>query len=380
MVHDFALPPASASRPRVIVGMSGGVDSSVAAALLVEKGMDVVGVTLRLYAYRESLEEVEAGKRECHPDSFIEEAKNVAHALKIPHFVLDAQDVFQKTIIDPFMVAYEEGKTPLPCAVCNRDVKTALLHDLMGVMQAEAIATGHYVQRQKAHNVVCIHMGKDPVRDQSFFLFNLTQQQIQVMHFPLGHFSKTETREYAKSLGLEVHKKSASQDLCFISKRSYVDIFRKNGKVETPGDIFHEDGRLLGRHRGLFHYTVGQRQGLGLGGEKDPLYVLAIHAEKNCLVVGPRASLAHRHIFLEHINWLAEDMQSISAPERSHKIHVKIRSSGQPIPASLLLFHGTKGGVVKLSQAEYGISSGQACVFYDGTRLLGGGWIKSSSA
>ncbi len=356
---------------RVIVGMSGGVDSALTAALLKQQGHDVIGVTLQLYDYDTTLEETDPSKRHCHPLAFIQDARQVASDLDIPHHVLSHQHIFQSKIIDPFIQSYKQGKTPLPCAKCNRDVKTAALYAMMEELGGDALATGHYVRRIDVDGCVQIHQGQDPIRDQSFFLFTLETHYFQKMHFPLGHYSKTDTRAKALDFGLNVADTPASQDLCFIAKKSYKTLFQA-----APGDIVHvDDGRILGQHQGVTGFTIGQRQGLGIGGSTESLHVLQLDIEKNRVVVGPRHHLARSVIYLDDVNWIAHDLQTPSCPDREHAIAVKIRSSGRAVPASVSLHSGLATAVVHLENPDYAVSPGQACVFYQGTRLLGGGWI-----
>jgi tRNA-uridine 2-sulfurtransferase len=353
--------------------MSGGVDSSLVAATLRQQGHDVIGVTLQLYSYEQDLEETDPAKRNCHPSAFLNDARQVAQRIGIEHHILDRQELFRTTIIDPFMQAYSQGKTPLPCARCNRDVKTQALYALMKEMGAEALATGHYVRRVEVDGRVELHQGQDPRRDQSFFLFALAPHQLEVSYFPLGAHSKDETRGQARAFGLETAETPASQDLCFIAKKSYTTLFQA-----VPGDICDLDGRVIGQHQGIARYTIGQRQGLAVGGHSEPLYVVAIDSQSNRIIVGPRAALARKQIHLEDVNWLAPDYQSFGQPAKSHAITVRLRSSAPKVPAQVLLAQDLKTASVHLDQPDYGIAPGQACVFYDGTRVLGGGWIESA--
>lgn len=354
-----------------MVGMSGGVDSALAAALLKSQGHDVMGVTLKLYDYAKTVDQTTDDKKHCHPDAFIHNAQNVCAHLNIPHQVIDHRHVFKDRIVDPFMAAYKDGQTPLPCVTCNRDVKTAALHTIMHDLGGDALATGHYVRRVDTGSDVQMHQGVDARRDQSFFLFALTQQHVNDTYFPLGQYSKDETRAQADKMGLCVSRTPSSQDLCFIADRSYRSMFADN-----PGNICTEEGTVLGQHRGVSHYTVGQRQGLGLGGHHtDPLYVIALNASTNTVVVGPRHRLARTSVALHSVNWLAPDLRPPSMQPASYDVAVKMRSSSMTVPARVTIDWSNQTAHVALNQADYSIAPGQACVFYQGTRVLGGGWI-----
>ncbi|ETZ07428.1 tRNA-specific 2-thiouridylase MnmA [Holospora obtusa F1] len=357
------------SSARVVVGMSGGVDSTLAAGLLKEEGYDVIGVTLKLYDYEQSIEETPQAKRDCHPLAFIQRAQEAAEILGISHHVLKKEDLFRQKIVIPFLESYQKGKTPLPCAKCNRDVKTETLWRAMQKFGAQYIATGHYVQRRKQEHGVELHRGRDEQRDQSFFLFMLTFQHIQNHLFPLGALSKEEVRSQAFNRGFKNAYVQASQDLCFMAKNSYQSWMEKEAIVLTPGPIVHEDGRVLGQHKGLAYFTIGQRQGIGVGGFLEPLYVVGMDVENHVLRVGPKEILGRNVLKLEDINWIAPDRT-----EDPIDLYARVRSSGALIPASFS-FSQQK---VFLNQLEYGVAPGQACVFYEGTRMLGGGWILES--
>lgn len=344
--------------------MSGGVDSAVTAALLQQRGFQVIGVTLVLYAYGEELAANESHKKHCHPLSFVESAQRVADQLGIAHQVIHQEELFRSKVIDPFMEAYAKGKTPLPCVGCNREVKTEILYRVMEKVGAQAIATGHYVRRIEVEGEVQLHQGKDRHRDQSFFLFALSPHQVERIHFPLGNFSKEETRSKAKAFGLAVADSPASQDLCFISKRSYKTLFSP-----LPGDIVHVEGHAVGKHQGIHGYTLGQRKNLGVGGQGNPLYVVGLDPEQNRVIVGPYEALARKKLCVENVNWL------VPIPQEEFRIQVKIRSSGEMLQAKAVLQN--KKVFICLEQPEYGVAPGQACVFYQGTRLLGGGWISA---
>lgn len=348
---------------RIIVGMSGGVDSSVTAAILKREGFEVIGVTLKLYVHSNSPELVQTNVA-------ISDARKVADHLGIEHLVIDQEEIFKTKIVSAFIDAYKHGKTPLPCVVCNREIKMAVFYDLLQKLDGQGMATGHYARCIKDGDITQLHQASDPKRDQSFFLFDLFPHYLDVLRFPLGHLSKDKTREYARLWGIPVFSKPDSQDLCFMSKNSYKDLF-----PPRTGDIFHEDGQYLGKHQGTEHYTIGQRQGLGVGGHHNPLYVVELNSELNKVIVGPKSSIACSIINLAPVNWLASDLQTLSDPTTTHKVLLKIRSAGAPVPALVTVNQGTKQAVVELLTPECGIAPGQACVFYQGTRLLGGGWI-----
>lgn len=354
---------------RIVVGMSGGVDSSLTAALLKEQGHEVIGVTFQLYSYEKSLEETEEEKRHCHHETFLTNTRKLAEQLGIEHHILDRQEFFRETIVEPFKEAYNKGKTPLPCATCNRSVKTALMMEIMEKMGAQGIATGHYVRTIDNNGHRELHKGRDPKRDQSFFLFALEHPHVQHSYFPLGDYSKEETRQKAEEFGLCTSQIPASQDLCFISKRSYKTLFKGN-----PGPIMDTAGQILGHHEGIQGYTLGQRHGLQLGGLKTPLYVVALHPEDNAVVVGPYELLKKQEIMVDNINWLAPDLQQEAQSLHGLPVTLKVRSSAPGTPGKIFLLEGGKGKVF-FQEPEYALSPGQVCVFYQGTRVLGGGWI-----
>jgi tRNA-specific 2-thiouridylase len=364
--------PGDPGRTRIVCAMSGGVDSSVAAALLKRAGYDVVGITLQLYDHGEAVRRRGA----CCAGQDIHDARRVAAQLGIPHYVLDFESRFQEAVIDDFVSSYVAGLTPVPCIRCNQTVKFADLLARARELEAEALVTGHYIEsrpRAGGSGHRDLFTPADMARDQSYFLFATTQEQIDYLRFPLGAIAKGETRRIAAELGLAVAGKPDSQDICFVPEGRYADlIMRLRPDAAEPGDIMHEDGRVLGRHKGTVHFTVGQRRGLGVA-EGDPLYVLKIDAPARRVVVGPRASLLKHDIALAQVNWLGrEPLDSTPQP-----VFAKIRSSRPAVAAEIR--QQPRGTVVSIAEGEYGVSPGQACVLYEntgpGARVLGGGFI-----
>ena len=364
----FAKPP---SETRVVVAMSGGVDSSVVAAQLAEEGYDVVGVTLQLYDHGAAL----AKKGACCAGRDIHDARRVAEEMGFPHYVLDYENIFQEAVIDEFADSYLAGATPVPCIRCNERVKFKDLLATAKDLDADCMATGHYIQRKMGDSGAELHCAADANRDQSYFLFSTTPEQLDYLRFPLGHLpSKDETRKLAQKYGLIVADKPDSQDICFVPNGNYAQVIEKlrPGAAE-PGDIVDTEGNVLGTHRGVIHYTIGQRRGLGIGGLADPLYVVKLDVDNRQVVVGPKELLATRKVPVREINWLGDD-NFMDVPER--EIAVKVRSTRPPAPAILRAISETEAEV-ELLTAEEGVSPGQACVFYDpeSSRIFGGGWI-----
>jgi len=364
----FPKPPAET---RVVVAMSGGVDSSVVAAQLAQEGYDVVGVTLQLYDHGGAL----AKKGACCAGLDIHDARRVAEEMGFPHYVLDYENIFRDAVIDEFADSYLAGATPVPCIRCNERVKFKDLLETARDLDADCMATGHYIRREMGAHGPELHSAADSARDQSYFLFSTTPEQLAYLRFPLGGLaSKAETRALAAKYGLIVADKPDSQDICFVPNGDYAAVIEKlRPGAADPGEIVHVDGRVLGRHEGVIHYTIGQRRGLGIGGLDEPLYVVRLDVEGRRVIVGPKAMLATRTVPLREINWLG-DAPLTSRPE--WPVSVKVRSTRPPREAVLRPLSETEAEVELLTPEE-GVSPGQACVFYEtgGSRVLGGGWI-----
>jgi tRNA-specific 2-thiouridylase len=365
----FAKPP---GKTRVVAAMSGGVDSSVVAGLLARDGYEVVGVTLQLYDHGAAVKK----KGACCAGQDIHDARRVAEQLGISHYVIDYEERFRRQVIQDFADSYARGETPIPCIRCNERVKFGDLLTLARELGADALATGHYVRRTMGAKGPELHRAVDTARDQSYFLFATTAAQLEMVRFPLGDMPKSEVRDIAKALDLPVAAKPDSQDICFVPQGRYSDVVaRLRPDAGMPGEIVDLQGRVLGAHAGIIHFTVGQRKGLGLSGNEEPLFVVRLEAQTRRVVVGPREALRTRMVNLAHVNWLADcGTQPVSC-------QVKLRSTQSPTPARVTARNDGTAEVV-LMEGEDAVAPGQACVFYEenGTRVLGGGWIVRAEA
>lgn len=373
-LNSLGLPKAPKDT-RVVVAMSGGVDSSVVAALLHAQGYDVLGITLQLYDHGAAIHR----KGACCAGQDIYDAQVVAERLGIPHYVLDYETRFRAKVIDDFALSYARGETPIPCVACNQHIKFNDLFETALELGADVLATGHYVASRAHNGARALYRAADPDRDQSYFLFATTPEQLKLLRFPLGDMTKPEVRELARQFGLAIADKADSQDICFVPSGKYTEIIeRLKPEAVQPGQIVHVSGEVLGQHQGIIHYTIGQRRGLGIA-SSEPLYVLRLDAAKAQVIVGPRALLATKTLILRDINWLGDGALT-EIPEAGLDIFVKVRSTRAPVPA-LLQSEGDQMRV-ELLEGEDGVSPGQACVFYQTTegqsRVLGGGFIQST--
>lgn len=359
---DFQLGPDLKGK-RIVVAMSGGVDSSVVAALAARTGAETIGVTLQLYDHGSAVKRAGA----CCAGQDIRDARAVADKLGIAHYVFDHESRFRESVIDHFADEYMAGRTPIPCVRCNMGVKFTDLFRLARELGADCLSTGHYVCRVEGPNGAELHRAADPARDQSYFLFATTQDQLDYLRFPLGGMPKPHVRAIAREMGLIVAMKPDSQDICFVPDGDYASVVRKiRPDAEVGGDIVHLDGRILGQHKGLIHYTVGQRKGLEVGGQPVPLYVIRLDATTQRVIVGPRAALAVQAARIINANWLFDI--------GNRSVMAKVRSMSRPVPARL------DGEWLRFDVPEYGVAPGQAAVLYDGDRVLGGGWIEETLA
>ena len=367
----FAKSPAET---RVVAAMSGGVDSSVVAALLKSQGYDVVGITLQLYDHGAAIQK----KGACCAGQDIHDARNVADRIAIPHYVLDYESRFREQVMEDFADTYLAGSTPIPCIRCNQTVKFSDLLATAKDLGADCLATGHYIQRVQGPAGPELHRAVDASRDQSYFLFATTREQLDFLRFPLGGLPKATVRELAEGFGLAVADKPDSQDICFVPSGSYADVVKKiRPGSGRGGDIVHMDGRVLGRHDGVIHYTVGQRRGLGIA-TGEPLYVVKIDAPARRVIVGPKEALATHALILDELNWLGDgDLDTACRAGRS--VLARVRSTRPPVTARLGFVEGQPA--VHFDPPEAGVAKGQACVLYDpsdASRVLGGGFIAAT--
>lgn len=352
---------------RVVVAMSGGVDSSVVAAMLKEQGYDVVGITLQLYDHGVAVQK----KGACCAGQDIHDARRVSEAVGIPHYVLDYESRFKDSVMEDFADSYIRGETPIPCVRCNQEVKFKDLLLTARDLNADVLATGHYVRREGPQDEAEMHKAVDETKDQSYFLFATTQEQLNYLRFPLGGMVKDDVRLLAEKYGLTIANKPDSQDICFVPEGGYASVIeRLRPGAGEPGEIVHLDGRVLGEHKGIIYYTIGQRRGIGIGGG-DPLYVIKLDPAKKQVIVGPKEALEISKVYIKELNWLGKS----DIPKDGKKVYVKVRSTRPAEPAILFQGESAEEAYFILDNPEYGVASGQAAVFYDGNRLLGGGWI-----
>ena len=375
LIEDMDL-EGNPSDHRIVVAMSGGVDSSVTAALLVKAGFNVVGLTMQLYDHGKALQK----KGACCAGSDINDARSVANKLGIAHYVLNYENLFQDQVMEDFADSYLKGETPIPCIRCNQTVKFTDMFDRAKKLGASAMATGHYIRRKRKFGKPALYKGIDNFKDQSYFLFATTNEQLEFLRFPLGSLTKDETRNVAKLYELNVAEKPDSQDICFVPEGKYADIVRKlrPGSIDK-GDIVDIKGNILGQHSGIIDYTIGQRKGIGIGGRKGVedkdtlLYVIELDPYKNQVIVGPKEYLKCKEIVINECNWITENPQKMKS-----KVWVKLRNSSDPVSGKINVDLETGSSALLFDEPQYGVSTGQAAVVYnpeDTEHVLGGGWI-----
>ncbi|MDC1067286.1 tRNA 2-thiouridine(34) synthase MnmA [Alphaproteobacteria bacterium] len=364
---------------RIVVAMSGGVDSSVTAALLVKAGFNVVGLTMQLYDHGKALQK----KGACCAGSDINDARSVANKLGIAHYVLNYENLFQDQVMEDFADSYLKGETPIPCIRCNQTVKFTDMFDRAKKLGASAMATGHYIRRKRKFGKPALYKGIDDFKDQSYFLFATTNEQLEFLRFPLGSLTKDETRNVAKVYDLNVAEKPDSQDICFVPEGKYADVVRKlrPGSIDK-GDIVDINGNILGKHNGIIDYTIGQRKGIGVGGRKGVedkdtiLYVIELDPKKNQVIVGPKEYLKCKEIVINECNWITDNPQKMNS-----KVWVKLRNSSDPVSGKININLETGSSELFFDEPQYGVSTGQAAVVYnreDTGHVLGGGWISKA--
>ncbi|MDN5248060.1 MAG: tRNA 2-thiouridine(34) synthase MnmA [Wolbachia endosymbiont of Tyrophagus putrescentiae] len=365
MLEKFKIKPLvkgkSPSQTKAVVAMSGGVDSSVAAALLHNLGYQVIGVTLQLYSGSS------ARKGACCAGQDIYDAKRVAESVGFPHYILNYEEIFKKEVIEDFVNTYVHGETPIPCVKCNQTVKFRDLLQVAKNLGADVLVTGHYVRRLEENGKVMLYASIDKSKDQSYFLFSTTLEQLEFLRFPLGEFYKSSIRELAKYFNLKISEKPDSQDICFVSESYNKTITKLAPGTVQKGKIVNIDGKVLGEHNGIVNFTVGQRRGIGIA-HSEPLYVVKINAGNNEVVVGPLSALMQRKIFIRNLNWLEQLTEG-------QEVTVKLRSSHKGSSATIYSTEKKDKVCVVLNDDYFGVSPGQACVAYKGEQVIGGGWI-----
>lgn len=354
---------------KVVVAMSGGVDSSVVAALMVEEGYDVIGITLQLYDHGAAIQK----KNACCAGQDIEDARNVCDDIGIPHYVLNYESLFKESVIEEFADSYMRGETPIPCVRCNQSVK---FHDLLKVakdLDADALVTGHYIRRKQGEDKAELHNAVDALKDQSYFLFATTQDQLEFVHFPLGDMTKEETRKHAERFGLAVADKPDSQDICFVPNGNYADIVTKiRPEAKAVGDIVNiADGTVVAQHDGVINYTRGQRKGLG-GGFSQPMYVIKVDADTKQVFIGEEKYLFDESLLIKELNWIGDGDY---VPSEGLEVEVKLRSLSNRKKAKIIPVDDKGNCKIALFEPARAITPGQACVLYKDSRILGGGWI-----